>query len=129
MDKIGERIAAVIKSLSIKKTEFARQLNVSQPYISELCVGKKKPSDRTIYDICREFKVNEKWLRTGEGEMFLKPTKDEELRDFVDDILESESTDFRRRLISALAKLDTEKWKVLEEIASTLSNETKESDP
>ena len=129
MDKIGERIAAVIKSLSIKKTEFAKRLNISQPYVSELCVGKTRPSDRTIYDICREFKVNEKWLRTGEGEMFLKPTKDEELRDFVDDILESESTDFRRRLISALAKLDTEKWKVLEEIASTLSNETKESDP
>ncbi len=129
MNKIGERIAAVIKSLSIKKTEFAKRLNISQPYVSELCVGKTRPSDRTIYDICREFKVNEKWLRTGEGEMFLKPTKDEELRDFVDDILESESTDFRRRLISALAKLDTEKWKVLEEIASTLSNETKESDP
>ena len=129
MNKIGERIAAVIKSLSIKKTEFAKRLNSSQPYVSELCVGKTRPSDRTIYDICREFKVNEKWLRTGEGEMFLKPTKDEELRDFVDDILESESTDFRRRLISALAKLDTEKWKVLEEIASTLSNETKESDP
>ena len=129
MNKIGERIAAVIKSLSIKKTEFAKRLNISQPYVSELCVGKTRPSDRTIYDICREFKVNEKWLRTGEGEMFLKPTKDEELRDFVDDILESESTDFRRRLIAALAKLDTEKWKVLEEIASTLSNETKESDP
>ena len=129
MDGIEKRISDLIKALNIKKVAFANRINVSGPFVSQLCSGVSIPSDRTIYDICREFKVNEKWLRTGEGEMFLKPTKDEELRDFVDDILESESTDFRRRLISALAKLDTEKWKVLEEIASTLSNETTESDP
>ena len=46
MNKIGERIAAVIKSLSIKKTEFAKRLNISQPYVSELCVGKtQRPHD------------------------------------------------------------------------------------
>lgn len=30
-------------------------------------------TDRILYDICREFNVNEFWLRTGEGEMFIQP--------------------------------------------------------
>lgn len=67
---MNERIKLIIYTLKIKKVEFARRLKLSQPYISEMCSGKTKPSDRTITDICREFNVNETWLRTGEGDMF-----------------------------------------------------------
>lgn len=64
------RIRAVINAAGINRAAFARRIRVSRPFVSELCSGAKKPSDRTIRDICREFNVNEHWLRTGEGEMF-----------------------------------------------------------
>ena len=69
---MNNRIAQVIVALGIKKIEFAKRLGISSPFVSELCSGAKKASDRTIADICREFSVSETWLRTGEGEMFVQ---------------------------------------------------------
>lgn len=125
---MNERILEIISSLGIKKVEFAKRLNLSAPYISELCAGKTTPSDRTISDICREFDVNVHWLRTGEGEMFIKKSRDEEVAAFVGDIL-SGDPDFRLRLISVLARLKPESWQLLEAMAMELWDEMKEADP
>lgn len=65
------RISKIIATLGIKRIDFARKIGISSPFVSELCSGAKKASDRTIKDICREFNVNETWLRTGEGAMFV----------------------------------------------------------
>lgn len=67
---MNNRMRTLIDALEIKKVDFARKLNISQSFVSDMCSGKSKPSDRTITDICREFKVSEEWLRTGKGEMF-----------------------------------------------------------
>lgn len=117
-----ERIAAIISALGLRKVEFARRLNLSQPFVSELCAGKNNPSDRTITDICREFDVNEHWLRTGEGKMFIEKTRENEIAAFMGDVLRSEP-DFRHRLISALAKMSVDEWATLEKIAQRLSEE------
>ena len=73
---LHERIDALIKALGINQTRFAERINVSRSYVSQMCIGNKVPADRTISDICREFDVNEVWLRTGEGEMFIKKRND-----------------------------------------------------
>lgn len=119
MEQLNERISALISALGLKKTAFADKLNVSQAFVSQLCSGVKQPSDRTIADICREFNVNEHWLRTGEGEMFIKLSRGEEISAFMGDILSGEP-DFRARLIAALSRLTAEQWKQLEGIANTL---------
>lgn len=119
MEQLNERISALISALGLKKTAFADKLNVSQAFVSQLCSGVKQPSDRTIADICREFNVNEHWLRTGEGEMFVKLSRGEEISAFMGDILSGEP-DFRARLIAALSRLTAEQWKQLEGIADTL---------
>ena len=72
MDAFGERIENLIKQLGITKTKFAEKLSVSQPYISKIIISGYVPSDRLIEDICEKFNANEKWLRTGEGEMFIR---------------------------------------------------------
>lgn len=114
------RISKIIESLGLKKSEVAKRLGISGPFVSELCSGAKSPSDRTISDICREFNVNETWLRTGEGEMFVSISRDEEIEEFVGRLLHDESDSFRKRLISVLAKLTEEEWKILEEKAKWL---------
>lgn len=126
--EIGKRIASIIESLGIKKVEFAKAINVDQSFISQITSGKRNPSDRTIADICREFGVNEIWLRTGEGEMFDPVTPDEELAEFFGDILAGEP-DFKRRFIQALSRLSSEQWEMLEKVATQLVADTKkESD-
>ena len=117
---MNERIKQLISSMNIKRAEFARRLSLSQPFVSELCSGAKAPSDRTILDICREFGVSETWLRTGEGEMFIHLSRDEEIAAFMGRVMKGEQPDFRRRLIAVLSKLDTEEWELLEKMAQKL---------
>lgn len=120
---MNERIKQLISSMNIKRAEFARRLSLSQPFVSELCSGAKAPSDRTILDICREFGVSETWLRTGEGEMFIHLSRDEEIAAFMGRVMKGEQPDFRRRLIAVLSKLDTEEWELLEKMAQKLVEE------
>ena len=87
METINDRIAWCIKDAGIKKAEFARRLNLSQAFISELCSGKNNPSDRTIADICREFNISELWLRTGEGEPHIQRDEDEEFLEVMDELI------------------------------------------
>ena len=121
MEHLSERIAELIKARGIKKTKFARTLNVSQAFVSQLCSGERVPSDRTIADICREFDVSEEWLRTGTGPMFVEKTRDEELADFFGHVLARD--DFKQRLLAALSRLDESEWAMLEQVARKLLDE------
>lgn len=70
-EDIGNRINSIIKSLNIKKVRFAERIRVDQSYVTQLTNNKRKPSDRIIADICREFNVREEYLRCGEEPMFV----------------------------------------------------------
>lgn len=64
------RMIAIRKNVGLNQEQFAKRLGLSRSFVNQVETGKKNISDRTISDICREFHVNEIWLRTGEGEMF-----------------------------------------------------------
>ena len=64
------RIHAVRAQADLTMAEFAKRIGMTTSSISLFESGKATPSDRTVLSICREFGVNEQWLRTGEGEMF-----------------------------------------------------------
>ena len=115
-----DRIEYVIKSSNIKKVDFAKRLNLSQAFVSQMCSGVAKPSDRTIQDICREFGCNEVWLRTGEGEPFRATTQEEKIMRFA--VQTNKGTDdFRKAYVAMLADLSDEGWKGLHELYTKLS--------
>lgn len=118
---ISERIARLIDVSGMTKTDFASKLNVTQAYISKITNKGSVPSDRLIEDICEKFNVNENWLRTGEGEMFIELSRDEQIAEFVGRTLSTESESFKKRFIAMLAKLDESDWQTLEKIALELA--------
>lgn len=69
------RIVEVRKARKLNQGQFAEKLGLSRSFINQVETGKKNISDRTIADICRCFHINEKWLRTGEGEMEISPSE------------------------------------------------------
>ena len=119
-----DRINLIIQKSNINKTKFAERLNVSTAYVSQMCSGVREPSDRTISDICREFGVNEVWLRTGEGEPDQKRTRQEEIMRFAVQTYKSDD-EFRKAFVAMLAKLDPEDWQALNKIADKLLEEYK----
>lgn len=74
---IGERIKEVRKSSDLTQTDFGKRVKISGASVSMIEKGINNPSDQTINLICREFHVNEDWLRTGAGEMSAKSYEDE----------------------------------------------------
>lgn len=120
MSEVNTRIAAVIQASGLTKTAFSRKIGLSQPFVSQLANGDASPSDRTIADICREFNVNEHWLRTGEGEMFSALSREEEITKFAMEIIRDPDSEFQRRLVSVLARLTPEQWKLMEQMAHQL---------
>lgn len=124
---MNERIALVRKSLGLTQEKFAEQVGLSRNFMWMVESGTRVPSDRTISDICREFNVNETWLRTGEGEMFNQITRSEKITAFLTDITADEGDDFKRRFVEMLAELEPEDWKLLERMAEKLQK--KEGNP
>lgn len=80
------RIKAVRANSGLTQADFGAKIGVSQNYVWMMETGARVPGDRTIRDICREFGVNEVWLRTGAGEMFRPRSDAEELAELVDRI-------------------------------------------
>lgn len=119
-----ERISKLIQELKIKKVEFATAINVSQPFVSELCSGAKLPSDRTIGDICRVYHVNESWLRTGEGDMFLDLSPEKELDDIFAQIKMSDDNTIKA-IIRAYWKLPDEHKAVIRQLIDKIAEQQK----
>lgn len=122
MDKLNERISLLIKELGTTKTAFAEKLNVSQAFVSQMCSGVKQPSDRTIADICREFGVSEEWMRTGQGEMFIQISPDEEL-DYILGQIGAGVDDTIVRIIRAYWNLDEKEKAAIRKLIDNLSQQ------
>ena len=124
---MNERLKTLRKSLGLTQAEFAEKIGTKQTTIGNYEIGRNKPIDPVVRMICRTFDVSETWLRTGEGEMFIKLSRDEQIADFVGKALSGKAEDeFKRRLVSALSKLSEDAWKALEEICDRLAEEYKE---
>ena len=72
-----DRIKELRKSLGLTQQEFGDRLGVKRNTIASYETGVNTPIDSIFMSICREFSVNESWLRTGEGEMFSSSLYDE----------------------------------------------------
>lgn len=67
-----DRIRQLRKELGLNQTEFGERIGVKQTTIAGYETGAKNPMESVVLSICREFNVNENWLRNGTGEMFLE---------------------------------------------------------
>jgi transcriptional regulator with XRE-family HTH domain len=108
---INSRILHLRKHLKISQTEFANRLGVSQPSLSDIEKGKTVNIDeRNIKLICREFNVNEHWLRTGEGQIFSQTSID--LFSVLGDKIYS-LTEIEKKAIIEFVKLPDEHRKII----------------
>lgn len=125
MSTINERVQAVINATQLSKAKFAAPIHVTPQFLSAVCNGKSSLSERTIKDICREYGVDEIWLRDGIGEMFRPRTREDEITSFCADLLGPDATEDQKKLVANLGKLTPEQWSFLYDIIKTLSGDEK----
>lgn len=121
---MNNRIKLLRSVLGLTQQKFADRLGVKGNTISQYESGRNAPVDSVVSLICLEFNVSETWLRTGEGEMFVQKSRDKEIEDFVDSILQG-TPDFRRKFISVLARMTPDEWRILEAKVLELADEVR----
>ena len=123
---LNTRLKAIRKSVLLSQEEFGKKLGITGAAISKIESGNRNVTEQMRLAIIREFDVNEQWLRTGEGEMFLIKTRDEEIASFIGTLLKKEDDTFKKRLISALSKLEEPDWEVLEKMCNLMLESKKD---
>lgn len=79
---MNSRIRELRKTLELSQKEFAEKIGLKQNAISHMEKKGSTVTEQNIKTICSQFSVNEYWLRTGSGKMFLDNEK--KLKEFFD---------------------------------------------
>ena len=114
MDEFKDRFKALRKELNLSQKDMADKIRIGRSAISLYEIGQNVPSDAVISLICREFNVNELWLRYGDGEMFVEKNPDEEIEAFMLSVLRGQSDSFKHRFAKVISTMTEEEWDLLE---------------
>lgn len=116
---MNERLKKLRKVLDLTQKDFGERIGVKGNTVAQYEMGRNQPIDSVINLICTVNwdgeRVNEEWLRTGKGEMFLPRTRNQAITDFAADLI-TEPESFKTKLIEGLAKLDESDWEDIERI-------------
>lgn len=122
MNELNSRIKQVRKALGMSQDDFGNGLGLGRGAITNIELNKTTPKPLVVQLICKTYNVNETWLRTGEGEMFVQRTRSQEITDFMADLVQTDS-EFKRRFVSVLARLDEKDWELIEKMAEMISEQ------
>ena len=125
MSITNSRIKEVRKAKGLSQAAFGAPFGANRDMINNVENGRAAVSDIMVASICRTYDVNEHWLRTGEGEMFVQISRDKEIMRFVGDVMQGEDDNFRRRFLLALARLPEERWADIEDFARKITARTR----
>lgn len=125
---MNERIKELRKRLNFTQQEFADRLSIKRGAVANYEVGRNTPSDSVIALICREFNVSERWLREGEGEMFLPQDDADELMALAGRFLGSNPTETQMRFARAVFTMTPQELELITRKARELLGETKKED-
>lgn len=112
----SDRIKYIRKSNNLTLEKFGERLGVGKSAISNIENGIRGITDQMVRSICREFNVNESWLRTGEGEPYVAFSKKEKISDFFGDVLKDDEASLRVKIAEVLADLTVDDWEYLADL-------------
>lgn len=123
MDK---RIKEIRESVGLTQVEFGNKIGLARNTIANYETGNRTPSNIVINSICREFEINEEWLRTGNGEMYKIPEDQTAL--IVSDLLKEDNPfyDIILEITKTYQQLDSKSKKVLQNFSKELLKNMKE---
>lgn len=115
-DEIGTRVKKVRLRKGISQEQFGEIIGIKKAAVSKIENGENSLSKGNLLAICRQFNVNKEWLINGNGEMFTLKSKEDEIRNFFENAISSNSdiAKIQRKFISTLVSLDEEEWIVLD---------------
>lgn len=116
---MNERIKELRKTLGLSQEAFAERLGLKGSAVSHLESGRRNITNQNIVAICREFGVNEEWLRTGSGDMFEEMSRAEKAAQIVGAALGS-GDEFILNTFIALGQLSPNEWELIKKFVDKI---------
>lgn len=124
---MNKRLKELRKTLGLTQQQFASDIGLGKSSIGNIENGIINLTDRNISVICSKYNVNERWLRTGEGEKFAELNVDEEIT-FMLGALLAENCSQKKEFIKLMLSLDNEDdWKIISDLAEGLKRKNEKS--
>lgn len=108
MSDLGKRVRKIRNDLHMTQEEFGAKIGLKKNSLSQIESGKNQLTSQTMITICKVFNVSESWLQTGEGDPFVKVTKEDEIMDLIKQSMSKEPEAIKRRFAAAVMKLSSE---------------------
>lgn len=125
---MNNRIKLIRKEAGLTQADFGLRIGLKQNSVAQMESAGRTPSNAVILSICKEFRINEEWLRTGEGEMHAAVSKKEQLALFFGEVMADDDESFRVRFFNALSEYNEDDWKVLEKLFSAYTRQPSEKE-
>lgn len=119
-----DRIRKIRKASGLTQAEFGARIGIKGNTIGNYEIGLRTPSDAVIFSICREFNVNENWLRTGEGDPYKELPESTELGTYIGQILTTEDEFIKKAIINYM-QLDEKSKKIVRDFIRSLGTNDK----
>lgn len=119
MNTIGERIKYIRKEAGLTQQKFADRIGAKQNTVAQYEIGRNVPIDPVITSICKEFDIQEDWLRHGLEPMRCARSKEEEIAELVGRALNG-SSEFKKAVIQMICSRTDEELKILEHMLRDL---------
>lgn len=116
-----DRLKLLRNTLHLTQEDLAARIGVKRNSYANYETGRYRTNDAVVHCICREFRVSETWLRTGEGEMFLPEDEEQQLINWAKGIFADESAAFQRRFVLMLSELTPSQWNTLRDVACMIA--------
>lgn len=117
------RIKQLRASLHLTQQAFAEKIGTSRNNIAGYEAGTRVPSDAVVSLICNKLGASERWLRTGEGEPFIKKSRSEEIFEYVERI-RGVNDNFKAQFAAALTALEEEDWKIILDVVNDIKEKS-----
>lgn len=120
---MNERIKELRKTLNLSQEAFAERIGLKGSAVSHLESKRRNITNQNINAICREFGVNENWLRYGKGEMYSEMSKAEKASKLVGSVLGNTEDDFILNTFIALGQATPAEWEVIKNFVNRIKDE------
>lgn len=123
----GERVKKIRKEKNLTLEKFGEKVGVTKQTISRIENGINSLTEQMIISICREFNINEEWLRNGTGEMFNPIPEEDEVALYVGELLQPDNpfSELIVEIMRTYSQLDSKSQDVLKEFSSKLMDNLK----
>ena len=114
MSSVAERIKLVRKEAKLTQQKFAERIGAKQNTVAQYEIGRNIPIDPVITAICKEFDIQEDWLRHGLEPMRAAKSREEEISELVGSALNG-SNDFKKAVIRMICSRTDKELEALED--------------